>query len=91
MHSEKLKSVWKEKDFMKQFCRILFKWIREFYQSIHDMNNAYNTVCDRSNVVIILLSFHPMLVDINWVYWKLLNKYQFTILGNLELQQLLAL
>ena len=86
-HSGKSKSVWKEKDFIKQFYRIRFKWIREFYQSIYDMNIALNTVFGWSNVVIILLSFHLMLGDINYVYWKFLNKYQFSILGNVWLFQ----
>lgn len=78
----KFKDVWKKKCFIKKFCRIRFKWIREFYQSIYDMNGTINTVFGWSNVAVILLSFHLVLADINWFYWKLLNKYQFNILGN---------
>lgn len=83
-HSGKLKDVWKKKGFMKQFCRIRFKWIREFYETIYEMNNTINTIFGYSNVAVILLSFHLVLADINWFYWKLLNRYQFSILGKIS-------
>lgn len=70
--------------FLDKFHRIRFKWIRDYYAIIHQMNGTINSVFGWSNVAAILLSFHLLLTEINWFYWKLLNKYEFSIIRNLS-------
>lgn len=69
-------------DFREAFFRQRFKWIRKYYQAIYDMSGTINNNFGWSNVSTILLSFHLVLADVNWFYWKLLNKFEFSILGN---------
>lgn len=76
------KFIRKKRIFIEEFCHNRFKWIRNYYQSIYDLNGIINKIFGWSNVVTILLSFHLVLADVNWFYWKLLNKYEFSILGN---------
>lgn len=58
-----------------------FKWIRQFYSSIYDLCDVVNNVFGWSNAVAIPLSILLILVDINWIYWKLFNKYQVDVIG----------
>lgn len=76
-----------KKIFLEKFHRNRFKWIRQYYATIYEMNCTINEVFGWSNVAAILLSFHLILADINWFYWKLLNKYEFSILGNEFIQR----
>lgn len=78
------KLVRKKKLFLDKFHRDRFKWIRDYYAIIYEMNETINAVFGWSNVAAILLSFHLVLADVNWFYWKLLNKYEFSILGKLS-------
>lgn len=68
--------------FLIKFHRKRFKWIRQYYDMIYNLCRIVNNVFGWSNVIAILLIFHLILTDINWFYWKLLNKYQFNIHGN---------
>lgn len=71
----------------KQFAKVFqckrFKWIRELYESIYDMNDVVNTVFGWSNIVAISFSFLLILADINWLYWKSFNKYRIDRIGKL--------
>lgn len=67
--------------FAQKFHRSRFKWIRQYYGLIYDLCSTVNTMFGCSNIVVILFSFHLILIEINWFYWKLLNKYQFNING----------
>lgn len=51
-----------------------FKWIREYFQSIHDMCESFNHFLEWSNVITILFSFQLLITDVIWLYWKLFNK-----------------
>lgn len=64
-----------------KFHRNRFKWTRQYFESVHSLCGILNSVFGWSNVANILLSFHFVLTDINWLYWKILNAYQFSILG----------
>lgn len=68
--------------FAAKFYRSRFKWIRQYYGLVCDLCRTVNTMFDWSNIVVILFTFHLILIDVNWAYWKLLNKYQFNINGN---------
>lgn len=81
-NSGKWKNIRMKKLFMSQFHRKRFKWIREYFGLIYEMCNTINSVFGWSNVAVIICSFHLILYDINWFYWKLLNKYEFNMNGN---------
>lgn len=78
----KLQKIHKKDIFMIEFRRKRLKWIREYYEIIYQMCRVVNNVFGWSNVLAVLCHFHMILTDINWFYWKLLNKYQFNIHGN---------
>lgn len=64
-----------------KFHRNRFKWTRQYYGTVHSLCGILNSVFGWSNVAAILLSFCFVLTDTNWLYWKILNAYQFSILG----------
>lgn len=59
-----------------------FKWFCKFYDTIHDLNDVINNIFDWSNFVAILFSFQLILNDINWFYWRILNRFELDIFGN---------
>lgn len=61
------------------------KWIRHYYDLVCDMSDTINTLFAWSNTVTIILPFHVILVDLNWFYWKQLQKYHFNSLGEISL------
>lgn len=66
----------------KKFYRNRFNWIRQYYGLVYDLSCTVNTMFGWSNIVVILFTFHLILIDINWAYWKVINKFQFNINGN---------
>lgn len=80
--NEQIHSMNRKNRFAAKFYRSRFKWIRQYYGLVHDLCRTVNIMFGWSNVVVILFTFHLILIDINWAYWKLLNKYQFNINGN---------
>lgn len=66
---------------MKDFYQNPFKWIRQYYESIYDLGHSTNFLFACSIIVTIILPFHLILVDSNWLYWKILNMYQFNSMG----------
>lgn len=58
-----------------------FQKIRRLYESVNELFNVVNEVFRWSNAVGVPISFLLMLVDINWFYWKIFNKYQVDFLG----------
>lgn len=84
-NSMKSKNFMRNNQFAEQirsFQQNRFKWIRQYYELVYNLCGTVNTMFGRSNIVIISLTFHLILIDINWFYWKLLNKYQFNVNGN---------
>lgn len=77
-----LNCVNRKRRFVVKFYRNRFNWIRQYYGLVYDMCCTVNTLFSWSNIVVILFTFHLILIDINWVYWKLLNKFQFYMNGN---------
>lgn len=61
--------------FAVKFYRNRFNWIRQYYGLVYDLCCNVNTLFGWSNVVVILFTFHLILMDINWAYWKLINKF----------------
>lgn len=77
-----LKIVSDELDKMRCFCeKAKFKWIRKFYETIYDLCDIVNAVFGWSNAVAISVSFLLILADINWMNWKLFNKYRIDLIG----------
>lgn len=70
------------KFFVKTFHHNRVKWFRKFYASIYDLYEVINTVFGWSNCAAILISFHLMLADFNWNYWKIFNKFKVDKIGN---------
>lgn len=75
----------KTKQFIKRFHCTRLKWIRGYYGLIYNLSETMNSVFGWSNVVTLLLSFEFVLTEINWFYWKLLNKYELRVMGNMIL------
>lgn len=80
--SEQLQKIQKRHVFMIEFRQRRLKWIRQYYEIIYQMCRIVNNVFGWSNIVAVIFHFHLILTDINWFYWKLLNKYEFNIYGN---------
>lgn len=57
------------------------KWTRKCYESIYELCNVINGVFGCSNAAAIPLSFLLILTDINWIYWKIFNRYRIDLLG----------
>lgn len=78
----KFKNLHRKNRFAMKFYYSRFKWIRQYYGLVYDLYGTVNTVFGWSNVVAILFTFHLILMDINWFFWKLFNKYPLNINGN---------
>lgn len=65
----------------KSFRLSRFKWIRKYYGLVFDLCHTVNAMFGWSNIVVILFTFHLILMDINWAYWKLLNRYPLSVNG----------
>lgn len=65
---------------IKHFHRNRFKWLRQYFGSIYDMTDVMNSVFGWSNVVTILVSVHLILADTNRLYWKILNRYNTSVI-----------
>lgn len=57
------------------------KWTRKCYESTYVLCNAINAVFGWSNATVIPLSFLLLLTDINWIYWKIFNRYRIDLIG----------
>lgn len=67
---------------LEQFHRNRFKWFRKFHNSIYDLCDIVNSLFGWSNVAAIIISFHLILADTNWFYWKIFNKFRIDVIGN---------
>lgn len=70
------------KTFLKTFYCNRFKWIRQFFDSICDLKETLNLVFGWSNVAAIIASFLLTLTEINWLIWRVFNKFNSDVLGN---------
>lgn len=68
-------------EFIQKFHRNRFKWVRQYYDSIHELCTIIHNVFSWSHVAVLLLPFHTILLDINWMYWKVFNGYQLRFSG----------
>lgn len=72
----------RRKRFAAKFYRNRFNWIRQYYGLVYNLSCTVNTMFGWSNIVVILFTFHLILIEINWFYWKLLNKFEINITSN---------
>lgn len=73
---------------LTMFHRKRLRWIRDYYDAVHDMCNVINEIFGWSNASAIIISFGQILGDTFWFYWKILNKYEIDLIGN-HLNQLI--
>lgn len=67
--------------FAEKFQRKRFRWMRGYFESIHNLCQTLNVLFGFSNVASILLAFFIVIADMNWLHWKILNEYEPNILG----------
>lgn len=59
---------------IEEFQLKRFKWLRDYFQSIHGMCDHLSEMIGWSTVVTIIFSFQLIATDGIWIYWKLYNK-----------------
>lgn len=60
----------------KKFGLQRIKWVRNYYTLVYDLCSTLNHIFGRSNIFYIPFSFLLITTELNWVYWKLFNKYE---------------
>lgn len=66
---------------MRKLHRSRFKWTRQYYESVHELCRLVHCALGWSNVTVILFPFYVILLDIAWLYWKVINGYPFRLMG----------
>lgn len=53
----------------------LFKWIRDYYELVHEMSDQVNVIFGWSHLASILLNFHSVLTFVNFIYRQIHRKF----------------
>lgn len=53
---------------IEQFKQSRFKWLREYHEIVHKLNELINLIFGWSCCVVILFNFAILLTDLNWMY-----------------------
>lgn len=65
--------------------RARLRWIRMYYESVHELCNCLNEVFGWSNAASILYLFLLFAVDMNWTYWQLHSGEPITVEGTIPI------
>lgn len=67
------------------FLKDRLKWVRIFYDSVHGMSNCINEIFGWSSIIGVLFLFLRLVVDLNWIYWRIHRQIEVEILRTFEI------